>query len=250
MGTTSLYPHNHPIKYLLNRRGLQRSSNFRTTNLISNEVGLCTQKSLSQNLHSSHYDRPNNENLIFINNFMRWYGRGFISHITWDKLHKSSFYRAVFPKVPPQLTTPSSLHPASKNLNLFAPLGETKAWPSGVLILPPAWHSTTRSQGSPLWCAGKQPCKDPVPFREKEYLYIVAKHRSAHLSRDGIFFLPFSTNFVFLDESEIKLSLWQCTNRVLPKTTLLSYFGGLTHWLHNHTQKGPRFQLNLLYIET
>lgn len=161
------------------------------------KVELCTQISLPQNLRSSHCDRPNNENLIFIKDFMRWHGRGFISHTTWDKLHKSSFYRALFPKVPPQLTTPSSLHPAFKYLNLYAPLGETKAWPSGVLILPPAWHSTTRSQGSPPWCVRKQPCKDPVRFRQREYLYIVAKHRSAHLSRDGIFFLFFSKNFCF-----------------------------------------------------
>lgn len=146
MGTTSLYPHNHPIKYLLNKWGLQRSSNFMATKLISSEVELCTQISLPQNLRSSLCDRPNNENLVFIKDFMRWHGRGFISHTTWDKLHKSSFYRALFPKVPPQLTTPSSLHPASKYLNRYAPLGETKAWPSGVLILPPAWHSITQPQ--------------------------------------------------------------------------------------------------------
>lgn len=155
MGTTSLYPHNHPIKYLLTRWGLQRSNNFMAIKLISSEVGLCTQISLPQNLRSSHCDRPNNENLTFTKDFMRCHGRGFISHTTWGKLHKSSFYRALFPKVPPKQTTPSSL---------YALLGETKAWSLGVLTLPPAWHSTTRSQGSPPWCARSELS---CPFQRK-----------------------------------------------------------------------------------
>lgn len=101
MGTTSLYPHNHPIKYLLTRWGLQRSNNFMAIKLIGSEVGLCTQISLPQSLRSSHCDRPNNENLIFTKDFMRWHGEDLYHTPHGINSIKVSFIELCFPKFLP-----------------------------------------------------------------------------------------------------------------------------------------------------